>query len=284
MFTLKVENKSKQVLKLTQDESNYQVINIEGLEPPKSNIFTNPIANMQGEKFKSSKLEMRNIVFTIKVNGDAEQNRLNLYSYFGTGKWCKIYYKNGLRDVYIEGYCETIECPLFTMNQQMQISIICPDPYLKSVEMISVEISKLLGVFTFPFAIAEEGIPFSNFIPNRKTEIVNTGEADTGLIITLISPVDGVVNPTIYDTDTGEFMRIETTMNNGDEIIINTNKGQKSIVKIIDGEELNIINSLNGSSTWLSLDVGSNNFTYEADENDDKLFVTFEYYHQYEGA
>lgn len=284
MFTLKVENKSGQVLKLTQDESNYQVIGIDGLEPPKSNIFTNPIANMQGEKFKSSKLEMRNVVLTVKVNGDAEQNRLNLYSYFGTGKWCKIFYKNGLRDVYIEGYCETIDCPLFTINQEMQISIICPDPYLKSVETIIVDISKVLAAFTFPFSIAEEGVPFSNFIPNRKTVIENTGEADTGLIITLIAPVDGIVNPTIYDADTGEYMRIETIMNTGDEIIIDTNKGQKSIVKMVDGDELNIINSLSGSSSWLSLDVGTNNFTYEADENDDKLFVTFEYYHQYEGA
>lgn len=284
MFTLKIENKKGQHITLTQNESNYQVINIEGLNPAKASVFTNAVANMDGQKFKSSKLEMRNIVLTVKINGDAEENRINLYSYFKTGKWCKIYYKNNSRDVHIEGYCETIECPLFTMNQQMQISIICPDPYLKSVEIISADISKLLSAFTFPFAIKEEGIAFSTYEPNKVTTIINSGEIATGLIIKLIATDDNVANPVIYNVDTGEYMLLETTLNKGDEIIINTNKGEKSIVMMVDGLEINIINSLSGSSTWLQLESGTTDFTYSTDSQEEKLIVIFEYNHRYEGV
>lgn len=284
MFTLRIENQKGQEITLTQNESEYQVIDVEGLNPPKANIFTNAVANMDGQKFKSSKLEMRNIVLTIKVNGHAEENRINLYSYFRIGGWCKIYYKNGSRDIYVEGYCETIECPLFTMNQQMQVSIICPDPYLKSVDVIMADLSKVLGLFVFPFAIEKEGVPFASFDQGRVTTILNSGELATGLTIRLIATDNNISNPIIYNVNTGEFMSIDTILNKGNEIIINTNKGQKSITKIVDGTESNIINSLNGSSTWLQLDAGTTDFTYGADNNDEKLLVIFEYNHRYEGV
>ena len=284
MFTLKIENVIGQAITLTQNESNYQILEIEGLNPPKANIFTNPVANMDGEKFKSSKLEMRNIVLTIKINGNAEENRLTLYSYLKTGKYSKIYYKNDSRNVFVEGYCETIECPLFTINQQMQISIICPDPYLQAVETIYNDISKELAAFIFPFAIEEEGIPFSDLNKNRISQIMNLGEVETGMVITLIAKENNIVNPTVYNSDTGEYMRIETILNLGDQVVINTNKSKKSIVKISGGETTNIINFLSGSSNWLQLEAGLNSFTYDADLNDDKLKVTFEFNLRYEGV
>ena len=94
MFSLEVENKQGTKLKLTQNESNYQVTKIEGLTPPKAKIVTTTVANMDGEKFKSSKLEARNLVLTIKLNGDVEANRLALYDFFENGQYCKIYYSN----------------------------------------------------------------------------------------------------------------------------------------------------------------------------------------------
>lgn len=283
MFNLKIENAKSEVLQLTQNESCYQVVNIDGLNPPKADIYTNPIAGMDGEKFKSSKLEMRNIVLTFKINGEVEQNRLNVYRYIGTKKWCKIYYKNESRDVYIEGYCEAIECKLFDIKQEMQISIVCPDPYLKSLETIYADISKVFGAFIFPFAIDEEGIEISTFEAGRVTTIINDGEFETGIVITATALADNVQGLTIYNADTGDYMYTNATIDKGDVIRINTNKGSKSIIKISDGEETNIINSLSGDSTWLQLDTGYNHFTYATDASDRWVKVEIEYNHQYEG-
>ena len=284
MFTLKIENTKGEILQLTQNESSYQVIGIAGLNPPKANVYTNPVAGMDGNKFKSSKLEMRNIVLTFKINGDVEQNRLNIYRYIGTKKWCKISYKNGNRDVFIEGYCETIECGLFDIKQEMQISIICPDPYLKSLKTIYTDISKMFGAFQFPFAIDEEGVEISIYDPDRVTSIINDGELETGILITATALADNVQGLTLYNADSGEYMYLNATINKGEVIKINTNKGQKSIVKISNGEETNLINSLSGDSTWLQLDTGYNHFTFATDTSDKWVKVEIEYNHQYEGV
>lgn len=286
MFTLKVENKDDQILLLTQNESNYQVVDVEGLEPPKATLSTNAVAGMDGQKFKSSKLEMRNLVLTIKINGDIETNRIHLYNYFGTGKWCKIYYSNESRNVFIEGYVETIECPLFTMNQQMQISIVCPDPYFKSMQIIYADISKVFANFEFPFEIEAEGIEFSSTDMNRVTTILNNGESDTGLLIT-ITALDHILNAgiTIYDVDTNEFIKLWLSVDAGDVIIINTNKGSKSVKRIRNGVETNIINYLDSGSTWLQLRTGINKFTYTTQyENDDLLKIEFKSNLLYEGV
>lgn len=283
MFTLRIENTKRNEIKLTQNESNYQVVEVEGLAPPKAQLYTNAVANMDGEKFKSSKLEMRNLVLTIKINGDVETNRINLYKYFGAGKWCKVYYKNGSRDVFIEGYVETIDCPLFSLNQQMQISIVCPTPYFKSVDIIYTDISIVIAGFTFPFSIAENGVIISNMIPNKVTTVMNDGEFSTGVEIVMRALSDRISTPTIYNSDTGEYLSVDAVLNKGDILRVNTNKGSKSIVKIVNGIETNIINYLANGSTWLQLEAGANNFTYSVNDAD-RLEIIFEYHHQYEGV
>lgn len=283
MFTLKIENTKRNEIVLTQNESDYQVIDVEGLAPPNAQLYTNAVANMDGEKFKSSKLNMRNLVLTVKINGDVEANRINLYKYFGAGKWCKVFYKNGTRDVFIEGYVETIECALFTVNQQMQISIVCPSPYFKSVDIIYTDISVVVAGFTFPFTIDESGVIISQLIPNKVTSVINDGEFETGVEIKMRALADGITTPVIYNADTGEYLSVSVILNKGDVLRINTNKGQKSIVKIVDGVEVNIINSLEYGSTWLQLEAGINNFTYDAG-GAQLLEVIFEYHHQYEGV
>lgn len=283
MFNLKVENKKGSVIELTQNESNYQVINVEGLDPPKAQLYTNPVVNMDGEKFKSSKLEMRNLVLTVKINGDVETNRINLYKYFGAGKWCNVYYKNGTRNVFIEGYVEAIECPLFTINQEMQVSIICPSPYFKSVEIIYTDISVVVAGFTFPFTIDEAGIVIAQLIPNRVTSVKNDGEFETGFEIVMRALADGISTPTIYNADTGEYLSVSVVLNKGDVLRINTNRGSKSITKIVNGVSTNVINYLSNGSTWLQLEAGVNKFTYDAG-GAERLEVVFEYHHQYEGV
>lgn len=284
MFTLKIENSRGDLMQLSQNEGSYQIVNIEGLNPPEADLYTNAVVNMDGQKFKSSKLQMRNVVITLKINGEVEKNRLNIYKYIGSKKWCKIYYTNGNRDVYTEGYCETIECPLFEQKQEMQISIVCPNPYLQSLEAIYIDISKTIGLFEFPFDIAESGIEIAEYNENRRTAILNFGDLETGIVITLSALSDNIVDPIIYNSLTGEYMLINETLNKGDRIVIDTNKGKKSITKIEDGEETNIINSLSGSSSWLQIGTGYNEFTYNADNNEPFLQVVFEYNNQYEGV
>ena len=296
MFILEVENVRSEKLRLTQNESKYQVVSVEGLNPPSAEIFTNTVAGLDGGLFKSSKLQMRNLVLNIKIRGDVEKNRIALYKFFRTKYPCKIYYTNESRRVYIEGYCEAIENDLFTDNQTMQVSIICPDPYFKSVLLMYTDISKIFANFEFPFAfgaknsiceastMTDDAIIFSGIDINRRVSVTNNGEIDTGVIITLTAHSDNIINPVIYEIDDKTFFKLNTTMMEGDVIIIDTNKGHKSVKMIRGVEEINMIRYMATGSTWFQLRQGDNVFTSDADANVEDLFVVFERYNLYEGV
>ncbi len=284
MYTLTVENTKGEQLRLTQNESIYQIASIDGLTPPKANINTTTIAGMNGARFKSSYIQTRNVVITVAVQGEVEKNRLRLYNFFGTGQWCKLYYSNSSRDVYCEGYCETVDGSLFVMSQRIQISILCPDPYFRSLtEMIS-DISKTFANFEFPFSIDEEGKEFSIIDEHREADVYNPGEIACGVIIRIYAEADGIENPIIRNVLTGEYLGVEVTLDQGDVLEINTNKGQKAITKYIDAVPQNEINGLMNGSTWFQLEPGLNRFYYEADTLD--LFLKIEFLHNilYEGV
>lgn len=284
MYSLTIENPTGKKIKLTQNESNYQVLRVDGLTPPKARITTTALANMDGERFKDSRLEMRNLVFTIRIKGDVEKNRIALYDFFDVGQKCKIYYKNNSRNVYIEGYCESADDDLFTSQQEMQVSVICDNPFWKNLAIVYSDISALTGSFEFPFSISAEGIEFSNYVENRKTEIVYSGDVESGFVITITALNDGVVNPIIYNYQTQDFIKVNVTLNNSESLIINTNKGLKSVYKIVDGVKTNIIGLLDKDSTWLTLKKGVNIFTSSSDSNSVDLKIIFEHNSLYKGV
>lgn len=273
MYNFEVENEFGIKLKLTQNESNFQIVKIDGLTPPSANIYTNVIANMHGELYKNSRITMRNIVIQIKIRGNIEQNRIKLYDFFSPSKWCKLHYRNKSRNVFIDGYIENLEDDLFSNSQIMQVSIICPDPFFKDENEIVIDISKQYDAFEFPFEIDSTGIEFSTIDTDRSTIVVNYGDVDSGMIIEL-STVQGTINnPVIYNYQTGEQLRINDSINEGETIIVNTNKGKKSLIKIVDGVERNIINKFDIKTTWLQLRRGANYFTYNSDIQSENLKV-----------
>lgn len=100
------------------------------------------------------------------------------------------------------------------------------------------------------------------------------GDEETGIIVTIhaIGLVNGV---TIYNGRTRELMKIDdeklisimgSGIQAGDDIIINTNKGNKSIKMLRGGEYTNIINTLGRPINWLRILQGDNLFICTAEE------------------
>lgn len=288
MYKCEIENSKKNIITLTQNESNYQIINIEGLNPPNAQINLSTIAGLDGAKFNSSILETRNIVIYVKLNGEIEKNRINLYNYVPTKDWCKFYYENENRNVYIDCYVESVEVNPFSNNEIMQISLICPQPYFKDLDEIISDISKVLNAFKFPFSINEnEPIPISIIENNRITNVYNNSESETGLIITV--EVLGKVNKIlIRNTGTGDTFTINNTDGfiAGDTITINTNKGEKSVTLSRNGAVNNLFGKLVFGSIFFQLSIGDNLFSYLIDNgaNDDKVHVNFKHRTIYRGV
>lgn len=280
MFFLEVEGKTGYRIKLTQNEGNFQISKIDGILPPKADIVTTTIAGVDGGRYKSSKIDMRNIVIHITVKGDVEKNRILLYEVFDNGELCTIYFQNGTRNVFCIGYCEDVNGDLFSINQTIQVSILCPDPFWKELSESVFDLSFQKGNFTFPFSIDSKGIEFSAYVANRETKVVNIGDVTSGLIITMNAVGGTVANPAIYNVQTGEAFKVNTTLSNGNELVINTNVGSRGAWK--NGSS--VFKNIADGASWLKVNRGGNTFTYNADSGVEFLTVKVSFNPKYKGV
>lgn len=285
MYTAKIENSSGEILTLTGNEPVYQVIDITGLNPPNAQINTSTIVGLDGAIFNSSKLETRNIVLTIKINGDVETNRLRLYGLFRTKEKCTFYYSNSSLDVSINGYVETVDCNLFTNSEMAQISIICPYPYFQSINEILQDFSHVNSLFTFPFSIDIGNPVVISEYSTGGINVYNGSESETGAIIE-INISKSINSIEIKNTTTGDDFTLNYSFLANDKVTINTNKGQKSITLIRNGVISNIFSSLQAGSVFFQLAVGNNLFEYlvDGEENNESVYIVFRYYNVYRGV
>lgn len=282
MFEVEVENKKGNKISFVQNED-YAITKITGLGSPDAAINTVNVGSFDGERFNSSKLEMRNIVMTIAILGDIETNRIALYKVFRSKDWIRFKYKNGSRNVYIDGYIESAPIDLFSERQEVQISILCPDPFFKNAEEIIEDMSLVISMFYFPFAIGDAGQTISQYDEVLEKVITNEGDVEKGMIIELQAAGE-VKNPKIFNRNTTDFFGLNITMQKGDVITVSTIKGSKTVYLLRNGVVSNIFNNIMKDITWLQLEPGDNVFTYEASEGADYLNIIFRHTDNYEGV
>ena len=286
MYEASIENASGNVYILTGDEPVYQVVDIRGLNPPSAQLNTTNIVGLDGALYNSARLNTRELVLTIKINGDVEKNRLNLYRYFVTKEWCRFSYKNESLDVFIEGYVENVECDLFTNAETAQVAILCPDPYFKSQEEFSVDASSVSELFTFPFTIEiDDPVVISELEVSRVTNVYNDTATESGVYIDI--EVDANVSDIqIRNTETGEQIELQYAFHSGARIQINTYKGQKKVLLTRAGATTNIFPAVQMGSVFFQLHPGDNLFTYQVDAGtqNQSVFIVFRHRSLYRGV
>jgi hypothetical protein len=117
------------------DNSNgYTVQDITGLDPVKASVVTSSYADIDGAQFQSARRDSRNIVFTIGLQTGygpqfVQQLRDTLYRTFRLKRSVSLLftYDDGT-ERQVNGYVESVECPLFTQKPVATISVICGDP------------------------------------------------------------------------------------------------------------------------------------------------------------
>lgn len=282
MYTLIVRNKYGEELELTHNPA-YQMVSVDGFDPPDATINTTQDAGQDGSVYNSARINDRTITITLAINSPAEENRVNLYKYLKSKFPVRLFYKNGLRDVFIDGYVQSLQIAYFDKKETAQIVILCPQPQLNGrLENIQ-EFSSIDPLFEFPFAIESEGIQFSEIVLDLEKSIVNNGDLETGVLID-VHAIGSVENPKFYNTDTGEKMLFNITLIAGDSLLINTRQGQKNISLIRDGQTINKIDALENGSNWFILESGDNVFTATADQNPENMVTTFTIIDQFEGV
>ena len=288
MYTAKIQNRGGDLLILTGDEPVYQIVSITGLNPPRAQVNTTAMAGLDGARYNSAKLNTRNIVITVRINGDVETNRLRLYRYFRTKEWCTFFYANGSVDVQIDGYVEAVECDLFSMAETAQISILCPQPYFRSISEMVADSSAVFSVFCFPFSInIGEPVQISTTVTGADgaVDVYNGSESEAGVTVEVLFSA-AAESLEIKNTSSGEYIKLIYDFLANDQVTINTNKGSKSITLIRDGEISNIFPALTEGSAFFQLIVGNNHFEYLLDNeiNTEDVELVFRWYTLYRGV
>lgn len=282
------------------EESGFVVKSVTGLGPGTANINTTEVSTNDGGLYNSSRLSTRNIVITLGFlwKDSIEDVRQKSYKYFPIKKKLTLLIETDNRQAEIEGYVETNDPNIFSKEEGADISIICPNPFFYSSGADGSNTTVFYGIdpmFEFPFgneslydALLEMGS-----IQNQHEKVITyNGDAEIGVTIT-IHAIGEASNITIYNTGTREIMKIDTEKLSaltgsgiiaGDDIVICTAKGNKSIKLLRSGKTTNILNCLDKNADWFQLAKGDNIFAYTAQSGSSNLQFKIDNRVIYEGV
>lgn len=208
--------------------SSFAIKSVIGLGPGAATINIHDIATADGGYFGSARFGTRNIVVNFILmdrdrNGNyvpIEQTRLLSYEFFAPKSKIRIIVETDQRELSIEGYVETNEPNIFSNQESIQVSILCPDYYFKMINNGNdVQVARLYGggLFEFPFSNesieGEKLIQFGNVNQNEHYKLYYDGDAENGFKLTITFrgtdyPVTGtiiVLNQPIGNSNRGDI-------------------------------------------------------------------------------
>ena len=141
------------------------VRSIEGIGPPKGNVNYTEIASGDGGQFNSARASIRNITMQLGLMPvpTVEESRHRVYKYFPLDQQVTLRFETDKRLCEITGWVEECEPDIFSDDETIDISIVCPDPYFYSVD-------SQLGTINFSGVVDEFEFPFENS-PDNESKI-----------------------------------------------------------------------------------------------------------------
>lgn len=266
----------------------------EGFNGLQSDIVSSKSAYQDGISISKTILKDRILTLNCYLEVDNEQQRYilkrKLYNAFNPklkGKM-KIYTDAGnLRGA---SNLRVIQAPIFDDDYEssnnlvsFQIQLSMPLPYFEDINENRVDFGNDIGNFFFDLEIEEEGKELSIKNNSIVANIFNQGDAESPLKV-VFKAKSSVKNPSIYNVYTKEFIKINKTMQAGEEITVTTGIGNKRVESYINGVTTNIFNLLDINSSFMWLDIGDNVIRYDAEELLEQLEVYLYYTNYYLGV
>lgn len=268
------------------ESSGFIIIKIDGIGPGKATVTKNDSKVYDGGTITSARLPSRNIKMEIQflwVNS-IEDVRHKSYKYFPLKKPITLIFETDTRTVEIEGVVESNEPDIFSSEESTNISIICPDPYFYASgenARSKTEFSGINSMFEIPSdtgysneSLTEALTEISTLYVQSERGIMNYGEVDIGVVISIkpLAIVKGILtisNVTLGQNMSFDLNKIKTITEQdfhlGDELVINTLRGKKSVTLVREGKNYNALSCIDTRTDWIYLTSGENTFTYYLD-------------------
>lgn len=262
---------------------------IDGTGGVKTTQLTTKSPGQDGKSHHGTLLEERTLNIEGAVIGtsvqDTYRKRQELCSIFNPKIDGTLTYTNDAGTHKIN--CKVEDSPTFkdkvSVIQQFLIQLYCPNPFWTDTDEYKKEIALWVGDFEFNLELNDDGIDLGHRESNLIANINNQGDVECGMRIELTA-LASVVNPSILNIYTKEFIKVKRTLNAGDTLVITTYFSDKKVKLIRGGIATNVFNYIDLSSTFLQLDVGLNSLRYDAEQGIDNLELAVYYRPLYLGV
>ena len=219
-------------------QGNFDGVNITGMNIREKSL------NITGSIVSNTKREM-------------QQERAKFVSFLNPNKGSfDFIYQNDAHKKKLVGNIQAIDFKEAVGRlQKFQIQILAPFPFWQEVSERKKEIALWTKDAYFPLvATKEKKIVFGHRVSNLICNIYNAGDVETGMRIQL-KALATVVNPSVLNIYTHEFIKIMQTLQKGDVLEITTYANNKRVViNKADGTTKNVFNWITSVSyTHLTL-------------------------------
>lgn len=209
---------------------------VTGLGPPDKSLYIGDYSR-DGGVYGGRRVGTRNPVLTIQMNPNygkgetVEGWRDILHRAFNDpfvgGDAVSLILRDDIKpDRVLTGYCEKFDDEMFQQETVVQISLICPDPYIRDVLPTTIE-----GAY--------QTVPFDY-----------KGTAEAGFEIWM--QLQATTSTLTLDNN-GQTMILTYPFLAGDEVYVNTKPGQRQIKLTRGGVDYDILYALYSQSPWLTL-------------------------------
>lgn len=217
---------------------------VTGLTPPDINLFIGDYSR-DGGNYQGRRVGNRNVVMTFDLNPnpalgeDVSGLRQMLYKAFIDPLVDADYLKVNLYDdqgrvLYLVGYTEKFEGELFEIETMSQVSMICPDPYIR--DNVETVLTNTPGWTQVPFTYG--------------------GTAETGFEVKIY--INANTNVLTLENN-AKTMVINRAFTVGEVVTIKTTRGSRKLtVETPPGAPASILANLSNTSRWLELHSQAN--------------------------
>lgn len=264
---------------------------VTGISDITNTIYSTGSMGQDGDTLVGNRIEPRDVEIVGKIQDPDKDTQLRLrrdaVKILNPQLTGTLYYQYG--DYIRKIGAKVKESPRFThkdLSQEFSILFRCLDPFWREDQENREEVATWVGDWEFPTEIIKDDETSMTFGHHEESVIVtvyNAGHVTTGMRM-VFRALGALSNPSLFNVNTREYMKLNFDMQGGDVITIDTNYGNKSITLQRNGQETNIYRYMDVDSTFLQLDIGDNIFRYDADSGLSNLEVTVYYAQKYLGV
>lgn len=284
------ENKNGQRLDLLNNRRYFALIAAEGLHGVETEVSESESIYSDGSEVDNVRALPRGIALKFAICGDVAAGLDFFHGVVKSKQFGKLIKREGERETKIEGRVTVPTYTRITNRVTVELQLYCGQPYWEDVQELVGTITDIVDLLYFPDigrGFPETGVPFGALNIDKAQTMANDGDVSVGVTI-VINALGTVANPRIScstGTQNGWYMQLNTTLNDGDEVVISTHRGNKAIT-INGGAYLNGVPILSlleySGDDWLQLETGENTFNVTSSTADAKMYFYIYYSRRWE--